>query len=157
MAIWHPRTRRFPSGLTALVLGAAACAGWAQTQADATQTAPNSAEARLVCLVTYAGSTQEIVATPTREPYRVPAVDIAGRFSFKAVMVGQGQSVSRINLSVYAFLGELAVPIQHATYLPSANGVWPPRNPSLTGLQRLYAGPLERELMYECQLTGAHT
>jgi hypothetical protein len=122
---------------------AMACALWGSAWA-----AP-----RLECLVTYAGLTRTVVASPVADPYPVPSVDIGGRFRFKAVMVGSAAQVERIALYAYR-TDDLPQPllIHEAKYLPP----WPRFDPpwAFTGQQHLYAGPAERELMYACTLQG---
>ena len=110
------------------------------------------AQPQLHCQVTYAGTAHTIVARPVTDPYSVPSVDIGGRFAFKAVMVGQAEQVDRIALYAYMDAQPHPVLIHQAKYLPPY-----PRSDRpvlLTGLQHLYAGPLERELMYSCTLQG---
>ncbi|MEY4978505.1 MAG: hypothetical protein RLZZ352_775 [Pseudomonadota bacterium] len=110
--------------------------------ASAVQAAP-----RLHCALTYAGSTQVLEAGPVADPYRVASVDVGGRFRFKAVMVGQDKPVDYIKLYAYLDTARQPVLVQQITYLPPfAQGN------SLTGKQFIYAGPVERELQYECTL-----
>ena len=111
-----------------------------------------AAEPQLTCQVTYAGSTHTVLARPVADPYSVPSVDIGGRFWFKAVMVGDAASVSRVLLYAYQDASPHPVLIHQAKYLPPYPRVsqpWP-----ITGQQYLYAGPLERELIYSCTLEG---
>lgn len=103
--------------------------------------------AQLVCDVTYAGTTHRVQARPVSEPYEVPSVDIGGRFRFKAVMVQGAGRIERIGIYVYQDTEAQPVLVQHARYLPPY-----PRGVDLTGEQHLYAGPLERELIYRCRL-----
>ena len=123
--------------------------------AFASQSASDSPTALLQCPVTYAGSTQVVEARPVSNPYPVPSVDIGGRFRFKAVMVGKAQQVESITLYAYLDTSLQPVMIHQGLYLP-------PYHPSmaaghaynLTGYQHLYAGPMERELIYHCTLQG---
>lgn len=111
-----------------------------------------SAEPLLSCQVTYAGVTHTVTARPVADPYPVPSVDIGGRFRFKAVMVGDAVQVERVVLYAYLVTRPHPVMIHQAKYLPPyprSASPWP-----ITGEQRLYAGPLERELMYHCTLEG---
>lgn len=127
--------------------------------AGLTVAVPSRASPSLVCEVSYGGQTQHITAQPVTDPYPVPSVDIAGRFRFKPVLVvGEGDGVRhgvrRVLVYVYRQAGEQAVLIQQGKYLPpfalsDASGVQP-----LTGRQYLYAGELERELIYQCSLQG---
>ena len=104
----------------------------------------------LHCEMTYAGSTQTLEATPVADPYPVQSVDVGGRFRFKAVMVGKATQVDYIKLYAYIDTRRQPVLVQQATYLaPFAQGG------SLTGKQFVYAGPVERELQYECVLKEA--
>jgi len=104
----------------------------------------------LHCEMTYAGSTQTLDVRPVADPYPVQSVDVGGRFRFKAVMVGSAAQVQYIKVYAYLETRRQPVLVQQATYLPPfATGS------SLTGKQFLYAGPVERELQYECTLKGA--
>lgn len=115
---------------------------------------PVWAAAQLQCQVTYAGTTQTVVATPTDNPYTVAAVDIAGRFRFKPVLVGQGAQLQHLSIYVYMQTERQPVLIQQAKYLPPYPPTGPEGRIALTGEQRLYAGPMERELIYQCTLAG---
>lgn len=108
--------------------------------------------AQLQCAVTYAGSTHTVLADPVQDPYPVPSVDIGRRFRFKPVVVGTAQKVERVLIYAYLVEGTQDLPIHQAKFLPP----FPPGTQPLTGQQFLYAGPLERELMYSCTLKG-HT
>lgn len=111
-----------------------------------------SAQALLHCDVTYAGSTHIVETHPVNDPYPVPSVDIGGRFWFKAVMVGQAAQVDYVKLYAYLDTRQQPLLIQEAIYLPPFQST--PAPYSLTGTQHLYAGPVERELMYSCTLQG---
>jgi hypothetical protein len=104
----------------------------------------------LRCDVTYAGSTQTVEARAVSDPYPVASVDIAGRFRFKAVMVGQGAQIDYIKLYTYLETARQPVLIQQATYRPPFMVSSEPDG--LTGEQRVYGGPKERELLYRCTL-----
>lgn len=101
----------------------------------------------LRCFATYAGSTQVVESGVTADPYSVEAVDIGGRFTFKAVMVGTLDKVDYIKLYAYLQRRDKNIPIHQATYLP-------PFKAALTPLNHLYAGDVERELQYHCTLQG---
>lgn len=107
------------------------------------------AEARLDCELTYGGETQMVSASPVEDPYLVRSIDVAGRFRFKPVLVGKGTQLQHVSLYVYADNAGQPVLVQQATYLPPFSA-----NAALTGRQHLYAGPLERELIYSCFLSG---
>jgi hypothetical protein len=111
-------------------------------------TARSAAAASLQCQVTYAGSTQIVVADPVTEPYPVPSVDIGGRFRFKPVVVGTAAQTARVLIYAYEMDANQARLIHQAKYLP------PFHTGNLTGQHYLYAGPLERELSYVCEWGG---
>ena len=110
------------------------------------------AEPQLTCQVTYAGTTHTVVAHPVADPYPVPSVDIGGRFWFKAVMVGDAVHVNRILLYAYQDAQPHLVLVHQAKYLPPYPRTLQPW--AITGQQHVYAGPLERELIYSCNLEG---
>ena len=106
----------------------------------------------LRCDLTYAGATQTVWAEPVQDVYAVPSVDVRGRFRFKAVLVGTGEQIERIHLYAYQNTPAQPVLLQLARYLPPYP--WPAEGGplALTGQQHLYAGPMERELIYSCFL-----
>jgi hypothetical protein len=106
----------------------------------------------LRCQVTYAGSTQVIDARPEADPYPIASVDIGGRFRFKAVMIGTETRVDYIKLYAYLDARRQPILVQEAVYLPPFNATSAPY--PLTGEQHLFAGPVERELLYSCTLEG---
>jgi hypothetical protein len=106
----------------------------------------------LHCDVTYAGATQAVETGPVADPYPVASVDIGGRFRFKAVMVGDDAHVDYIKLYAYLDTSRQPLLIQQVSYLPPFKATATPY--LLTGEQRLYAGPVERELIYSCTLQG---
>jgi hypothetical protein len=132
-----------------LLRATAACA-----TAFSTLFASPAAEAAplLRCQVAYAGTTYTIEAGPVADPYPVPSVDIGGRFRFKAVMVGTHSRVDRILLYAYLDTKRQPILVQEAKYLPPYTVSQTPY--LLTGEQHLYAGVVERELIYSCTLQG---
>jgi len=106
----------------------------------------------LRCDVTYAGSTTVIDTRPVPDPYPVASVDIGGRFRFKAIMVGDATRVDYIKLYAYLDTSRQPLLIQEVTYLPPFKAT--PKPYPLTGEQHLFAGPVERELIYSCTLAG---
>lgn len=110
------------------------------------------AQGLLHCDVTYAGSTHVVETQAVTDPYPVPSVNIGGRFWFKAVMVGNDSQVDYIKLYAYLDTRQQPLLIQEAIYLPPFQST--PSPYLLTGTQHLYAGPVERELMYSCTLQG---
>jgi hypothetical protein len=106
----------------------------------------------LRCELTYAGSSQTLEAQPGQDPYTVPSVEVGGRFRFKAVVVGTPVQVDYIKLYAYLETSRQPILVQQATYLPPFQATSAPY--ALTGEQRIYAGPAERELLYSCTLQG---
>jgi hypothetical protein len=113
---------------------------------------PASANATplLRCLVSYAGTTHSIETGPVADAYKVPSVDIGGRFRFKAVMAGTDTQVDYISLYTYLDTRRQPVLVQQAKYLPPYS--FSIRPVLLTGEQHVFAGPVERELIYSCTL-----
>ena len=111
-----------------------------------------SAAPLLRCQVSYAGTTHTVEAHPVADPYPVPSVDIGGRFRFKAVMVGSAARIQHIALYAYLDASRQPLLIQEAKYFPPFKASTTPYE--LTGEQHLYAGPVERELIYRCTLQG---
>ncbi|MEN9889343.1 MAG: hypothetical protein RL559_1380 [Pseudomonadota bacterium] len=115
---------------------------------------PAQAAPRLVCELRYAGALHTLEAEPVVDPYGVPAQDVGGRFRFKPVLVGQGDRVDRVLLYAYFNTPQQPVLIQQAKYLPPFASPGPQGPIDLTGQQHLYAGHMERELIYRCTLHG---
>ena len=134
-------TRRAWAGLTAFWLAGLPVGAWATPV--------------LSCQVSYAGMAHTVEARPVEDPYPVPSVDIGGRFWFKAVMVGNDKQVRRILLYTYLDASPHPVLVHQAKYLPPFNapGLQAGAIP-LTGQHYIYAGAVERELIYSCTLAG---
>jgi hypothetical protein len=112
---------------------------------------PSVAGHLLQCDVSYAGTTYKLKATPTQDPYSVPTVDIGGRFFFKMVLTETNSKLEHV--LIYAYLDQQPRPtlLQHVKYAgPFPNA---PKPYALTGEQRVYGGPVERELIYSCWLS----
>jgi hypothetical protein len=106
----------------------------------------------LRCQVRYASDTVHLETRPTSAPYEVVPHDIAGRFGFKAVVVGTPAAVDHIALYAY----DMAVPqapvlIHEVVYHPP----FPvnPTVPGLTGWNHVYSARLGREMVYGCAFT----
>jgi hypothetical protein len=117
-----------------------------------TSAAPAADTRQLACEVTYAGQTQRIAVTPTADPYRQEAVNIRNRFRFKAVHVQGAEVMPRIGIYVYLEVDPHPLLIQHVTLQPPYPQAAAGARADLVGEQRLYAGRLERELIYRCFL-----
>ncbi len=107
---------------------------------------------RLTCALTYAGATQTLEVSPTDAPYTVPSVDVGGRFRFKAIMVGAGVVPDYVKTYAYLETRRQPILVQQVNYFPPFTT--PPEGLALTGQQHVYAGPVERELQYNCVLHG---
>lgn len=107
---------------------------------------------QLSCEVTYAGATHLLAICPTQEPHQVAAVSVGDRFRFKAIHVNDDQLSPRIGIYVYLETPTSPLLLQHVVLrppypVPPAGGTI-----DLLGEQHLYAGPLERELIYRCSM-----
>ena len=106
----------------------------------------------LRCEVTYAGATQVIEASPVSDAYEVKPVDIAGRFLFKVVMSAPNGKLNHVLIYTYLQQEPRPLLLQQAKYFPPFK---PGTRPYLlTGEQHIYGGPVERELIYRCDLQG---
>ena len=71
----------------------------------------------LRCQIKQGGQTINLEATPTNDPYTVKAIEINGRFRFKAVVIGTTQQLDYIKLYSYYTPSRQPVLIHQATYL----------------------------------------
>lgn len=132
-------TQLFSSALLVLL-----CAAGLAQEANAT----NSPMLR--CAVTYAGSTHTIESKLSKDPYQATMHDIGGRFSFKAVMIGERNNIEYIKLYAYLQGRDIDTIIHQATYHPP---FFPAKKMRvLTPYNHLYAGEVEREMQYQCSL-----
>jgi len=108
----------------------------------------------LHCEISYGGSTQIVEAGLNENPLTIDATDIAGRFKFKAVMIGKSDVIEYIKLYSYFQDEDKDILIQQASFYPpfhlKAGSV------ALGPKTSLYAGNLERELQYQCRLQQAN-
>ena len=88
---------------------------------------------------------------PVSNPYTAPSVDLGGRFRFKAVVLGDAQQVSLINLYVFYQTERQPMLMQHLKFVaPVAHSQ--PTPDALTGRVALYSPFLGKELQYGCAL-----
>ncbi len=121
---------------------------------------PAAAAPVLRCQIDQGGTTRVLDFTPVTDPYSVRAVDINGRFRFKAVVVGDARHIDYIKLYAYSQTRRQPVLLHVAKYLaPVAvpQMLQTPQTPqasfaALTGHQYLYSPQRERELQYGCAL-----
>jgi len=89
--------------------------------------------------------------TPVTDPYPVKAIDINGKFRFKAVVIGDATHVDYVKLYTYHLAGKRPVLLHEATYTAPQAQVQPAAD-ALSGTTLLYSPALERELKYACAL-----
>ena len=88
---------------------------------------------------------------PVCNPYTAASVDLGGRFRFKAVVLGDAQQVSLINLYVFYQTERQPMLMQHLKFVaPVAHSQ--PTPDALTGRVALYSPFLGKELQYSCAL-----
>ena len=105
----------------------------------------------LRCKIDQGGNTQVLEFAPEGSPYTAKAVDINGRFRFKAVVVGDTRQIEYVKIYTYDFPRRQPVLLHEAKYLaPVAHPITQPV--SLTGVNYVYSPRLERELQYDCVL-----
>jgi hypothetical protein len=114
--------------------------------------APVLAAPLLRCHLSYGGATQTLEAVPGSDPYGVEAMDISGRFRFKAVVIGDERHIDYIKLYAYYQSARQPVLLHEARYTPPFAATASPYD--LTGLNFLYSPDLGRELQYGCTLEG---
>jgi hypothetical protein len=107
-------------------------------------------QAAVVCHVSYGGEEQRLEFPATQSPYTVKAVDVAGRFAFKAIYLQQPLQARSIHLYAYDRGTTEDRLIQEGKYAP------PFSEPAgagygFTGRQLVYSRE-ERELEYWCEV-----
>lgn len=109
-----------------------------------------SSQAQTVaCHLIYGGETRVIEAEPGVSPYTGTPTAIGSFFLFRIVFMREPADLARINIYVHADLGEVPIPLQHASH------PYPVRNQAhhgFTGLQRIYEPKRESELQYWCEI-----
>lgn len=119
----------------------------------------------LRCRIEQGGDSRVLDVAPVADPYTVAAIDINGRFRFKAVVIGDTTHVDYVKLYVYYVAKEQRRLIHQTTYLaPLAKAAAQAvdahgqsfdadaQSASLTGINHVYSPSLERELQYACAL-----
>jgi hypothetical protein len=106
---------------------------------------------RLRCSLNQGGLSQVVEFSPVADPYGVEAIEINGRFRFKAVVIGDARQVEYIGLYSYYQADGRWVLLHEAKYsAPTAAA--DPTAAALTGQNSLYAPGYEREFQYGCAL-----
>jgi hypothetical protein len=109
------------------------------------------ASPRLRCQLIQGGTMQVLDFAPALNPYDVKAVDLDGRFRFKAVVIGDERKIDYIKLYTYYQSKRQAVLLHEARYLaPAADSG--AGSAALTGTNTLYSPNLGREFQYGCAL-----
>jgi len=105
----------------------------------------------VICTVTYGGEARRLEFPATTDPYGVKALDVAGRFRFKATYIREPRSAASINVYAYQQVDGASVLLQEGKYappfLPRAGARY-----GFTGRQLVYSAT-ERELEYWCELS----
>lgn len=113
---------------------------------------PESQAAPLLrCHVDQGGTSHIVDANSVADPYVVKPISINERFRFKAVMVGESQRIEYVKIYVYSVGEQQAVLLHQVSFLSPVPGKDAQMTP-LTGIHRVYAPGLERELQYRCNL-----
>lgn len=110
-----------------------------------------SAAPVLRCNFEVNAQTYQHTFVPSVDPYSATSVDLGGRFRFKAVVLGDAQQVSLINLYVSYQTQRQPMLMQHLKFVaPVAYSQ--PTPDALTGRVALYSPFLGKELQYGCAL-----
>jgi hypothetical protein len=105
----------------------------------------------VACTVTYGGEARRLEFPTTSDPYGVKAVDVAGRFSFKATYIREPRRAASINVYAYQQVNDANVLLQEGKYAPPFS-LGAGARYGFTGRQLVYS-PTERELEYWCELS----
>lgn len=113
-----------------------------------------SASPLLRCQFGRSDDQRTVDFVPVSDPYTIKAVDIDGRFRFKAVVVGNQQSINYITLNVYYQEKHQWKLLHQVKYFPPfKENDFSPYN--LTGANYVYSPILGREFQYSCSLIKA--
>lgn len=93
----------------------------------------------------------EIEFKPVADPYLVESVNLADRFRFKAVVLGDQNKVDLINLYVSYQTRRQPMILQHSKFIAPVAQV-NAKPDALTGRVALYSPFLGKELQYGCAL-----
>lgn len=104
----------------------------------------------LQCYVSYADQTTIVKTRLKQSPYAIEAIDIGGRFTFKAAMIGDKNKIHYVALYTYFQASPKDLPIHEAIYRGPFNPT--SKAQALGPENHLYAGEVERELKYHCEL-----
>jgi hypothetical protein len=88
---------------------------------------------------------------PVSDPYSVTSMNLADRFRFKAVVLGDDTRVDLINLYVSYQTQRQPMVLQHTKFVAPIAQVQPSPD-GLTGRVALYSPFLGKELLYGCAL-----
>ena len=105
----------------------------------------------LRCQIAQSGETQIHDFPTVSDPYSVKAIDINGRFRFKAVVIGDARKVAYIKLYIYDHAVPQPMLLHEAKYLapvPLSDA----SPDALTGVNDVYSLPMQRNLQYGCAL-----
>lgn len=105
----------------------------------------------LRCQIDQGGSSQILDFPPVSDPYPVKAIDINGRFRFKAVVMGDAQQIEYIKVYVYSQTKRQPILLHQAKYMAPMTRADASFD-ALTGINYVYSPQLERELQYGCAL-----
>ena len=130
--------------LTALVL--AASPAWANTVA---------ALPTLRCQLESDNTPLTLDTKPTQAPYTVEPVTLNDRFRFKAVVVADatGQAIDHVKLYTQE-VDDAGRRVLHQVSYTREMVAASMRQPTLTGVQWVYAHRLERQFQFECHWIG---
>jgi hypothetical protein len=107
--------------------------------------------AAVVCYVTYGGEARRHSFPATDDPYAVKAIDVAGRFAFKAIYIREPWRAASINVYVYQRASSGDRLLQEGKYAPPFSSTTAARY-GFTGRQLVYSAE-QREFEYWCELS----
>jgi len=104
----------------------------------------------VACTVSYGGEARRLEFPATSDPYGVQALDVAGRFRFKATYIREPSRAASINVYAYQQVDGGSVLLQEGKYAPPFS-LGARARYGFTGRQLVYSAT-ERELEYWCEL-----
>ena len=140
-----PSPSRLNGPLSALLLACAPVLAWGAMPLPT-----------LRCLLESDNTTLTHDAVPTQDPYAVKPVTLNDRFRFKAVVVADdtGQAIDHVKLYTQE-VGAAGRQVLHQVSYSREMVAASLGQPSLTGVQWVYARRLERQFQFECHWIGS--
>lgn len=127
-----------------------ACASTAKGPAPPPAPSPAQAPGWLECTYSASNETHTVRVEPTRDPYGVKELDVAGRFAVKFVYMTSPADTAGLRIYAYQLGDERPVPLHEGKYRIPPVAELPRGRSDLTAEELVYDHPLGRQLAYSC-------